>query len=353
MNINWTDVKTFFINQNEVTKIQLNGTTLWQKSSGPTPGPDYTEPFYIEDLSGSSNNIVMAKIYEGPSLTVEYSSDKTNWSSITFSNTSDRNISLSANGKVYFRCTTNSWSNTGKSVWFKNATGNIKVGGNIMSLLFGSSFTGQETTLPSSTYTFSNIFKENYSLVDASDLLLPATTLVSNCYNGMFFQCTALSTPPTILPATTLQPYCYYEMFCKCYALTATPVLPATTLATCCYSSMFNYCLYYLTQAPALPATTLAYGCYQNMFYYCTSLTTAPELPATTLADFCYYGMFTGCSSLEYIKCLATDVSQLYCTYNWVKNVSASGTFVKDATMSSWTTGIDGIPTGWTVEDAS
>ena len=100
-----------------------------------------------------------------------------------------------------------------------------------------------------------------------------------------------------------------------------------------------------------LPATTLASGCYNNMFRDCTSLTTAPELPATKLADRCYQYMFSGCRSLNYIKCLATDISALRCTSNWVSNVASTGTFVKAASMTSWTTGTSGIPTGWTVQN--
>ena len=102
-----------------------------------------------------------------------------------------------------------------------------------------------------------------------------------------------------------------------------------------------------------LPATTLTNYCYQRMFIGCTSLTTAPELPASALTQYCYYGMFDGCTSLKYIKCLATDISAIGCTNYWVRNVSSTGTFVKNANMSNWTTGVNGIPSGWTIEDAS
>jgi hypothetical protein len=90
------------------------------------------------------------------------------------------------------------------------------------------------------------------------------------------------------------------------------------------------------------------------MFQGCISLTTAPELPATALADWCYQDMFNGCTNLNTIKCLATYISATGCTLNWVKDVAASGTFTKKASMTSWTTktGNDGIPSGWTVQDA-
>lgn len=105
-----------------------------------------------------------------------------------------------------------------------------------------------------------------------------------------------------------------------------------------------------------LPATTLATYCYKEMFKNCTSLNTAPELPAPTLVANCYYYMFQGCTSLNYIKCLATDISASNCTNSWVFNVDTDtglGTFVKDASMNDWTTGISGIPENWAVQDAN
>ncbi len=102
-----------------------------------------------------------------------------------------------------------------------------------------------------------------------------------------------------------------------------------------------------------LPSTVLTEGCYSNMFYNCTSLTTAPELPATTLAERCYRGMFNGCTSLNYIKAIfITAPSDTY-TQNWVKGVAASGTFVKNAAAGWNVSGVNGIPTGWTVETAT
>jgi hypothetical protein len=59
--------------------------------------------------------------------------------------------------------------------------------------------------------------------------------------------------------------------------------------------------------------------------------------------------MFQGCSNLNYIKMLATYISTNYCLTDWVKNVSSTGTFVKNPAMTSLPTGNSGIPIGWTV----
>ena len=176
-------------------------------------------------------------------------------------------------------------------------------------------------------------------------------SLTSNCFWELFYGCTGLTTAPE-LPATTLASACYSSMFSGCTGLTSAPELPATTLAQSCYSDMFSGCTG-LTSAPVLPATTLESGCYSRMFSDCTGLTSAPELLATTLAEGCYYYMFSDCSNLNYVKCLATDISASDCVTYWLSNVNSTGTFVKASGMATWFTGISGIPSGWTVVDAS
>lgn len=150
----------------------------------------------------------------------------------------------------------------------------------------------------------------------------------------------------------TLANYAFTRMFKDCASLTAAPALPATTLADACYAIMFNGCTS-LTTAPALPSTTLQFSCYNNMFYNCTSLVNAPELPATTLTPYCYSNMFQNCSNLNYVKAMFTDVpSTGSYIYNWLNNVSPTGTFVKNA-AATWTNEQAKIPTGWTVQTAS
>ena len=148
-----------------------------------------------------------------------------------------------------------------------------------------------------------------------------------------------------------LKEFCGFNMFGSCTSLTTAPELPATTLSGGCYMGMFRECTS-LTTAPKLPATMLTSYCYTCMFQGCTSLATAPELPATTLADSCYQYMFEGCNNLNYIKCLATDISATDCTNSWVNQVASTGTFIKHPNMNNWTTSVNGIPSGWTVEDA-
>jgi hypothetical protein len=177
---------------------------------------------------------------------------------------------------------------------FVASGGTFDVEGNVMSLLYGDNYQGKTTLSVIISYLFHNCV----GLVNAENLLLPATTLYAFCYQGMFQGCTSLITAPQLL---------------------------ATTMVSRCYTSMFNGC---------------------------TSLTKAPDLLATTTALMCYSNMFNGCTSLNYIKCLATDASSSNMpTISWVNGVGSSGTFVKDAS-TTWTTGDNGVPNGWTITDA-
>ena len=210
--------------------------------------------------------------------------------------------------------------------WFENAyfitTCRCNVMGNIMSLLYEDNF--KDKTMLNNNYTFMGLFK-NCSIVNAKNLILPATTLASQCYQSMFTGCTSLVTVP-ILPATTLSYYCYRSMFYGCTSL---------------------------TNAPELPATTLYDGCYRSMFQNCTALMTAPELPATTLVLRCYSNMFENCSSLNYIKAMFTTTPESKYTEYWVTSVSSTGTFIKNSTAEWNVTGTNGVPTGWTIQTAS
>ncbi len=237
----------------------------------------------------------------------------------TWAELTDATPSINSGEKIIFKG--NLVPVTYSGIGTYSTTKNFDVSGNIMSLLYGDDFVGK-TDLTSKNYTFSCLFSGCTTVVNAKDLILPATTLAK---------------------------YCYSEMFRNCTLLTTTPELSTTILAEGCYNGMFKFCNS-LTSAPELPATTLAEYCYANMFQGCTSLTSAPELLATTLIGWCYYYMFDGCNKLNYIKMLATDISASSCLTVWVQRVSSTGTFVKSAGVNI-STGFSGIPKNWTVQE--
>ena len=150
-------------------------------------------------------------------------------------------------------------------------TAEVKVYGNIMSLVDEENFATNKTL--TADFTFVCLFEYYTTLKDASDLLLPAMTLTANCYNSMFHSCTSLTTAPAELPAMTMASMCYTGMFINCTSLTTAPKLPATTLVYGCYYSMFNSCTS-LTNAYVKAAyTTSAYAC-NDMFGGCTNAAT-------------------------------------------------------------------------------
>lgn len=145
-------------------------------------------------------------------------------------------------------------------------------------------------------------------------------------------------------------PYgCFDSMFKNCASLVAAPELPATTIGYGGYGQMFSGCEN-LSMAPQLPALTLDKWCYSEMFKGCVSLMEAPELPATILAENCYALMFDGCNEINKVTCLAENIPNPNCTTNWLRNVAEIGTFTKAAGVE-WPEGVNGIPTGWTVQD--
>ena len=338
----------------QVDKIYLGNEVVWQNTP---PGPVPYEQQYLTFGVLSDGDIVWAEGYSAEQpITIEYSKNDGPWTQITSaSGSSAPVISVVSGDTVRFRGDNLEYigyKQVGASQIpyksdFSRSTCTYNLYGNMMSMIDSTGFT-QIMSIPSGM-NITNFFAYQ-GPVDASNMVLPATTLAEYCYQSMFQGCTSLTTAPA-LPATTLAKNCYMSMFESCTSLTTAPsVLPATTLADSCYESMFSNCTS-LTTAPALPATTLTTNCYSNMFGGCTSLTTAPELPATTLVENCYGIMFSECTSLDTITCLATNPNDNY-TSNWVMNVASTGTFVKKA-GAEWETGPDGIPSGWTVEDAS
>ena len=115
-----------------------------------------------------------------------------------------------------------------------------KVYGNIMSLLDETGF-ATKTELPNESLVFSGLFMGNNTLIDASELLLPATTLATACYYNMFYYCTNLTKAPK-LPATTLASQCYSGMFKSCNSLTSAYVKAAYTEERTPCRKMFDDC---------------------------------------------------------------------------------------------------------------
>ena len=390
--LNFSDASDIRLGSSTITALYYGSTLLWPLKR------DYSKEYLtIEAVDNSVLVEFKLGATSGMSVSkdIQYSKDKSSWTTVSFGNSSGGNIpgvGINKGEKLYLRGDNTTYSDYSDddnnqfyhcSIKITGDNSNAKLYGNIMSLLYADNFANQTTLY--NRCTFNHLFSSSTALTDASNLILPATTLSEKCYEAMFTDCSSLTSIPK-LPATTLATRCYCSMFQNCSSLIESiQELPATTLAEACYSYMFNGCsslrltpdlpattlvpgcyLYMfsntnITAGPELPATTLAKECYAFMFNNCKSLITAPDLPATTLAQSCYWGMFKGCSVLTYIKCLGytsgdstggNDRPMTEYTDAWVDGVGPYGTFIKNPNMT-WPTGISGIPDRWKVEDAN
>lgn len=352
------DIVNIYVGDSGATAVYVGNDLVWSGGTAHDYSLDYFTAVALE--SGS---------YSWNVSNVEYSLNDGSWTAWDSAN----GLSVSQGDKVRFRSSTNT-SYNGKTF---GSTGNFNLEGNSMSLFYGDNFSGVTSNLGDSA--FNSTFKNNIKLINAENLIFPALRIGQRTFYYTFYGCTSLVKAPKELPATTINNWSYHSMFAECSALTqASKFLVTGTTTQQAFNSTFANCkslvvppeleLHTLGQGELvfcfmgcsslatpikLPATTLTSACYQQLFAECTSLTTAPELPAATLTSQAYDGIFSGCTSLNYIKCLATNISATNCTRNWVNGVAATGTFAKDPSMSSWTTGVNGIPSGWSVEDAS
>jgi len=249
---------------------------------------NYAEDYLTFKIT-SNGTVVWKSIGSGMAKTIQYSLNDGAWTDLAATG-GGATITVYTGDEIRFKGSNTAYAKD-KSNYsgFTGGTATFDIEGNIMSLIHGDNFSG-ETAL-TATYAFCSIFKQA-AVVNAENLILPATTLTNYCYRAMFSKCPNL------------------------------------------------------VVAPALPATTLTTGVYWYMFEECP-ITTAPVLNATTLTTECYGHMFTGCGSLNYIKCLATSISASKALEGWVTSVAGVGTFVK-ADGIAWSTGVAGIPSGWT-----
>lgn len=274
-------------------------------------------PLTLEAVEAGTINIVNPNL-----LTIEYNKNGGGW---TAASNNPISIGVAAGDQVQLRGDNQAYCTTvdGEKPTQITATNDIYVYGNVMSLISSTGF-ATLTTLPKvggdEQYDSDNTFA--YLFTTSGESLDPVIN-------------------------TTIRNHPTKDI-----------VLPALNVTRCGYMYMFARCQN-LTRAPELPATELGWGCYHQMFCS-TAIERAPVLAAAMIPIDGYSSMFDQCANLNYVKCLATDISAQQSTYGWLHGVAATGTFVKADGMDDWTTGpqdewgrIDGIPTGWTVKNAS
>lgn len=175
---------------------------------------------------------------------VAYSLDKVNWNILINQGTPVSPVSLSTGDKMWIRgnLTDGGFSKSNTDYTRFVLTGKVKVSGNIMSLIDPQCnlLVLPESTSSNTNYTFASLFFNNPALVDASELYLPALEVGYGSYYSMF-RSTGITKAPK-LPATTLDTYAYGGMFRDCTSLSEAPELPATTVVADSYNALFRGC---------------------------------------------------------------------------------------------------------------
>ena len=227
-----------------ISAVKLGTTTISKVCVGsvqvfPVNTPiDYTEPFYVQndnnydidiswdtnDGSGDSPWVFMPSVF----YSTNRNTPLAQWTEVVWEYNFDTGyvgatVTVPANSKMYMYLYLSdgyrgleSLTANGRTVTTLTCPDqeDYSIGGNAMSLIYGQDFTGSETAFPTgTTHNFSGVFTDSY-LVDAGNLLLPATTLTSHCYDKMFWVSHIVTAPE--LPATTLAQGCYSQMFTDC-----------------------------------------------------------------------------------------------------------------------------------------
>ena len=262
----------------EVTRMYYQGYLVFGGEE--TPG-DYLT------LYPANDTMTFTFIPEGQN-TLEYSlDDGETWSAFTGSVEVDISQAMRLRGQCVA---------TSNGIGRISGSDDFTAYGNIMSLLYPNF--GSQTSLSGKNNAFTYLFSGS-SITDVSNLSLPATTLSNGCYQGMFLNCTGLTTYPSELPATAVTPYAYTSMFEGCELIDGGPLISATTLSS-----------------------------------------------------FSLYRMFYGCTNLGSVSIDATDISANSCTLDWLGHTNDYGTLIKPAEMENWTCGDSGIPQGWMLENS-
>lgn len=150
----------------------------------PQRNEDYyvSQPFTLVALEDGTMNIAMS---DG-STSMHYALNDNDWVEMTEA----VSLTMNANDKVKIKAIGTDFGLGCSS--FISSSMLFDAEGNIMSLLYGDDFK-DKTSLKGLTHLcFSELFA-NTNIVSAKNLILPSTTLASNCYKSMFEGCSKLT----------------------------------------------------------------------------------------------------------------------------------------------------------------
>lgn len=274
----------------------------------------YNRYFSITNYSGTTD--ISPYTTDDPQATVlQISRDRQTWTVL------DNTISISHGAKVFLKSQS---PNAGiyKYPNFKITGGSVGVGGNLLSLCYGSDIGWLDKNAAcyqywGSAYTkdyFKKLFNRyeglttNSSIKSSRFLLLPLKTVPDNGYEGMFYNCTSLINTP-IIKAENIESNGMAFMFFNCENLTKPAVLKVKSVSSYGMAHMYEYCRSLdikFGEPFVLPLQVTEHSCYK-MFANCPNLEIAPIMPAYNITRWCYRYMFENCVKLQTIITGATN----------------------------------------------
>lgn len=294
--------------------------------------------FTIESLEDS--NVITINVHSSTTgNTAYYSTDSgSSWTAIASGSGSKSIATINSGDTIWIKATSSTsgqqakWATDYNKNSYFNSTKAYKVYGNAMSLLVGENFATADTI--TETFALCGIFyggNNASNLIQAKNLVLPATTVTRSSYNGLFRGCAKLESCPAILPALRLYQDTYSSMFEGCRSLPEGPEIMATTIdstgATTAMGRMF---------------------CMDRKSMVTAAMTKSPVLRITNVIGNAYKEMFKGNGNITEITILAEGTNLSF--DNWLSNTPVVGVINKK-TATTFTSGASGLPSGWTTEN--
>lgn len=312
-----------------ITVTTVDGGYTAQCSVSVSEEHDYSKDYFTIESLETSNEIKIQKV-SGTNFTIQYSLDNgVSWNNVTNTSAGATIATLNIGEKVILKGNVTTYATAYNKYNHFIGSKSFKVYGNVMSLINGDNFTTNSEFSTSTTFNLCGLFYDSTNLIDAYNLVLPASSCTDSCYNGMFRGCTNLSVGPSILPATQAEHDCYSSMFEGCINLETAPEISLTNMAQTCCMRMF--CMN------------------RNSMIMTPKMTKSPILSCKTTVIDCYKEMFKGNGNLAEVTCLKEDDINA-CT-DWLTNCSSTGIFYKSSLKNNWPRTTGGIPSGWTVEN--
>lgn len=313
------------VGSNAASAVYIGDTLMWPLTHN--YNADY---FTIESLQ-DNNTITAVKNSSNQSPVIYYSLDDGNtWSNTTLSSGTVTFGTINTGDKIIFKSTISSWASDWNKYNRFNGSKNFKVYGNIMSLINGDNFTSNSEFASGSSFNLCGLFYGTTTIIDASDLILPATILYMSSYNGMFRGCSNLEYGPKLLPALDVPADGYSSMFEGCVKLVEGPEIMATTVSgNTALNRMF---------------------CMNRNSKVTAAMTKSPIIRITNPASYTntYQQLFCGNGNINEVTILAqgTDLSFA----NWLNFTNAGGV-IKKLSGTTLVSGASGVVSGWTTQD--